>query len=358
MIKRVLVSLCCAVAVACGSSSSPAAPSTSTLAAPTNFVTASQAVTMTSNVLGFTWSGSSSTYKILIGSTAGASDLVSADVTGTSYTWTAPRTANIYYARVVATSGGQTSSPATEIPVFTIDMRNMIDALFFGFGPMSDAGTNGPASSAAVWVDGAPISVLVTTEAGAASLTAAQTFVADYLAATSNYISVSIDTTPQTYKGVSLAAIPANTVVVRVDNTVCPQVGVIACAFYGPLPYGPGRSTVNLNAAPTGTTPDSWRAIAHEIGHAFGLHHLTQTTSARAEFRFLMNPTLVADQLTTAEKTAIAAARAGGIRPGWTRAQAVAAGLVLANPGASIAPLISLGRMNGDDLVWQPAGVR
>ena len=60
-----------------------------------------------------------------------------------------------------------------------------------------------------------------------------------------------------------------------------------------------------------------------------GLHHLVQNSSARAEFKFLMNPTLVASQLTAVEKTAIAEARKGGIRPGWTRAQAAAAGLVL-----------------------------
>ena len=332
MSKRLLVYLACMSAVACGSSS-PAAPSSSTsaLTAPSNFVISSQQVTMTSNIVGLSWAGSGSTYKVFIGSTAGASDLLSADVTGTAYTWTGPRTANIYYVRVAATGGGQTGTASTELPLFTLDMRNMIDALFFGYGPMSDANGRGPASSVAVWPDGATISTLVTDEAGAASLTAAQTFVSDYLAATSNFISVPISTTPTRYTGVALDAIPENTVVVRVDNSVCGGTGVIACAFYGPRPYGIGRSTVNLNAAPTGNTPDSWRAIAHEIGHAFGLHHLVQSTSARVEFKFLMNPTLVADQLTVAEKTAIAEARKGGIRPGWTRSQALAAGLVI-NP--------------------------
>jgi len=331
MTKRALVWLACVIGTACGSSGSPAAPSSSTtsLSAPSNFAIATQQVTMLNNIVAFTWSGTGSTYKMLIGSTAGASDLLSADVTGTSYTWNGPRTGSIYYARVAATGGGQTSTAATELPVFTIDMRNMIDALFFGYGPMSDANGRAPASSVAVWADGATISTIVTNEAGAASLTAAQTFVADYLAATSNFISVPITTSVTTYNGVALAAIPENTVVVRVDNSVCPGAGIIACAFYGPRPYGPGRSTVNLNAAPTGNTPDSWKAIAHEIGHAFGLHHLVQNSSARAEFRFLLNPTLVAEQLSAAEKAAIAAARAGGIRPGWTRAQALAANLVL-----------------------------
>jgi len=252
----------------------------------------------------------------------------------------------------VATSGGQSSAASTELPVFTLDMRNMIDALFFGYGPMSDANGCAPASSAAVWADGATISTVVTTESGDLSLNAARTFVADYLSATSNFISAPIATTTESYAGVSLFDIPLDTVIIRVDRSICPQVGVIACAYYGPLPYGPGRSFVNLNGAPTASTPGGSVAIAHEIGHAFGLHHLSQTASARVEFRFLMNPTLVSQQLSEAEKTAIAAARAGGLRPGWTRSQAVAAGLVLANPNAT--PISFFTRL--DDIVW-PEGV-
>ena len=328
--KRVLAVLACVAATACGSSA-PSAPSSGStaLSAPTSFIVTSQQVTMAANIVALSWAGGSSTYKVFAGSAAGGSDLLSADVTGTTYTWTAPRTASILYVRVAATSGSQTGTASTELPVFTIDMRNVIDALFFGYGPMSDAAGRPPASSVAVWPDGATITTLVTTESGDVSLAAARTFAADYLAATSNFISVPVDTTATRYTGVALGAIPENTVIVRVDNSICPAVGVIACAYYGPRPYGPGRSFVNLNGAPTATTPGGSVAIAHEIGHAFGLHHLVQNASARVEFKFLMNPALVSQQLTEVEKTAIAAARAGGIRPGWTRDQALAAGLVL-----------------------------
>ncbi len=330
MFKRAFWAAACVASAACGSGA-PAAPtsSTSALSAPTSFVITSQQVFLDRNVVALSWSGGASTYKVFAGSTAGASDLLSADVTGTSYTWTAPRTAGVFYVRVAATSGGQTGTASTELPVYTIDLRNVIDALYFGYGPMSDANGRAPASTVAVWPDGATIQTLVTAQTGAASLTAAQTFVADYLAASSNFISVPISTTATTYTGVALQDIPENTVVVRVDNSVCPQPGVIACAYYGPKPYGLGRSTVNLNAAPTGNTPDSWKAIAHEIGHAFGLHHLVMNSSGRAEFQFLMNPALVASQLSAVEKTAIAAARAGGIRAGTTRSEAVSLGLVL-----------------------------
>jgi hypothetical protein len=42
-----------------------------------------------------------------------------------------------------------------------------------------------------------------------------------------------------------------------------------------------------------------------------------------------MNPVLVTDRLSDPEKNAIVAARAGGLRAGMTRSQALALGLVL-----------------------------
>lgn len=298
---------------------------------------------MTSNTIAFSWSSTgATTYKMIIGSTAGGSDMLNVDVTGTSYTWTAPRTANIYYARVAPTSGGQTGTASTELPLFTIDMRHVIDALYFAAGPMSDnVGLQPPSNlPVAIWADGSTISVIVTDESGSVSLDAARGFVTDYLAATSNHITINVSTTPTRWTGVALSAVPLDTVVVRVDNSICPGVGVIACAFYGPLPYGAGRSTVNLNGAPTATTPGGSVAISHEIGHAFGLHHLKVNSSARAELRFLMNPALLVSTLSDVEKNAITAARAGGMRNSWTRAQAVNAGLVFltANPASFLMP--------------------
>jgi len=335
--KRALIVAAVIIAAACGSKST--APTTDTsLSAPSSFTITLQQVFMTSNTVAFAWSNTgASTYKIMIGSSSGASDQLNTEVTGTSYTWTAPRTANIYYARVAPVSGGQTGTASTEIPLFTIDMRYVIDALYFGSGPMAADTT--AATVAAVWADGSTINVVVTDEAGSVSLDAARTFVTDYLAATSNHITINVTTTSVKWTGVALGAVPLDTVVVRVDNSICPQVGVIACAFYGPLPYGAGRSTVNLNAAPTQATPGGSVAIAHEIGHAFGLHHLTVTSSARPELRFLMNPTLLVSQLSTVEKNAIAAARALGMRNSMTRVQAAAAGMVFAQANPASFPM-------------------
>jgi hypothetical protein len=292
---------------------------------------------MDRNTVSFTWNSTgASTYKVFVGSANGGSDVLSADVTGTSYTWTAPRTAGVFYARVAATSGGQTGSASTELPVFTIDMRSMIDAMFFGAGPMSQSSTIDPTPfnsqiNAAIWADGSNLTVLVTNAAGAQSLTAAQQFVADYLAATGNHITATVSTTNDSYQGVDLSALPPFTVVVRVDP-VCTDPGVIACANYGPAPVGQNRSFVNLNAAGGSVS------VAHEIGHSFGLRHVAVNSSTRQEFRFLLNPALVGQQLTVAEKTVLTAARDGGMRANWTRAQALAAGLVLPYTGGAVTP--------------------
>lgn len=309
---------------------------------------------MTANTVSFSWASTgATTYKMLIGSAAGLSDVLTADVTGTTYTWTGPRTATIYYARVAAVSSGQLGTVSTELPLFTIDMRYVIDALYFGAGPMSDnAGLQPPGNlPVGIWADGSTINLVVTDESGALSLDAARSFVADYLAAMSNHISINVTTTATKYTGASLASIPFDTVIIRVDGSICPGTGVIACAYYGPLPYGAGRSFVNLNGAPTSTTPGGSVAIAHEIGHAFGLHHLRVNSSVRAELNFLMNPTLLASRLSDVEKAALAAARAGGLRNSWTRDQAVDRGLVFAtaNPAASSMPPI-IGPMLNDTL--------
>ena len=62
------------------------------------------------------WTGTAPAYRVIVGSAANLSDVHTADVTGTTYTWTAPRDEALYYIRVVGVSGGQTSEPATEFP--------------------------------------------------------------------------------------------------------------------------------------------------------------------------------------------------------------------------------------------------
>ena len=104
--------------------------------------------------------------------------------------------------------------------------------------------------------------------------------------------------------------------------------GVIACANYGPAPLGANRSFVNMNGA-----GGVHRPIAHEMGHSYGLHHVHVNSARASELNFLMNPVLLATQMTEPEKNAIIAARAGGIRGGTTRNQALARVWSCRSPG-------------------------
>jgi len=350
LLKRVLVSALCIMAVACGSSGSPSSPSTTTSTVPTSFKAATQQVTMTANLITFTWSRSTSSYKVTIGTGPGLSDVLSTTVSTSSYDWIAPRTANVYYARVANASGDTTS--AQEVPVFTLDLRNVIDAMYFGGGPMSETPTVNPGNApAAVFADGVAVTVIVTNEAAPTQTSVVNSFISDYLSASGNAFPISTTNSVADYKGAALSALPENTVAVRVFG-LCTQTGVIACANYGPTPVGSNRSYVNMNLASTAAS----LAVGHEIGHSFGIHHVVATSAARAEYAFLMNPALINPdgRLTAVEKNAISAARAGGIRNGWTRNQALAAGLVLPFTGLSFGtPAVWL-----NDIIRSPDDIR
>lgn len=326
------VALALCAASACGGgggggTSTPTAPTGPS--APSGLQITRQQVTLTSNIVHLSWTGSATTYRVSFGTTSGASDIFTADVTGTSYTWMAPRVANAYYGRVVATSGTQTSGPSNETLVFTIDLRNVIEALFFRTGPMSDAPSAVPGNtSAGVWPDGTRLYVPIEQQLGEPTRVFAERFLNDYAAIGSGAITATTSLTPESFTSLTLGQVPLFTIPTRVRNDFCSS-GALACAYYGPAPVGSNRSLVTMVSASQGAL----RAMAHELGHAYGMGHVRVTAAVRAELNFMMNPTLVSDEMTETEKAAIAAAREGGIRAGWTRSQAVAAGLVNAYTG-------------------------
>lgn len=327
--RRLLTLAAIVVLAACGGggASPPAAPSGNGLTAPSGFRVSLQKVNFTSNEIAVTWTGSGSTYHVFAGTTPGGSDKLSVDVSGQTYNWVAPREEAIYYMRVTAVSGSNSSPPSGEIPVFTMDLRNAIDALIFGSGPMADFPLNALGNpSAAIWPDGQVVKVLVSAEAGEPTRSVAQTFANDYAAVTGGAISATTEIVAQDFHTATFSDLAPFTIAMRVLQGVCSQPGVIACANLGPAPSGPNKSFVNMNS------PGGYIATAHELGHSYGMNHVHVNTSARAELNFLMNPVILSNQptqLTEPEKNAIAAARAGGIRGGTTRNQALAAGLVL-----------------------------
>jgi hypothetical protein len=307
-----------------------------------------QRVTMTSNLVDLTWRGSSSTYRLAIGSSPQMQDVLVVDVTGPSYTWTAPRGQQWYYIRVFSTANGQVSAASSEYPDFTIDMRNIIDAIYFRAGPMADTPSNALGNpSVGVWDDGTRLQVRISQATGAITPVNAAQFVNEYASTVFGAITATTEVTQEDFVSVSVSQLPLFTIGVRLLSTGC-GTGALACANYGPSPLGSNRSMITLVT----TFENSQRAIAHELGHAYGMGHVKVLTATRPELNFMMSPVYnFTGHLSDAEKTAIAAARDAGLRPGWTRSQALAAGLVLpynpatletatalANPGRSRSP--------------------
>lgn len=326
------------LASACGSSGSGAAllapstntgTSTNTLVTPTTLLVTSQRVNTTNNEIAMSWAGSSPTYQLVIGNSPGTSNVATIDVTGSTYTWTSPRTGGTYYARVSAKNSSGQGAFSDELSMYVVDVRDMVDAMFFHGGVLSDSpGTATTNPSAGVWADGTRLRVLVSTQAGETSRANAQTFADQYAALFGGLVTATTEMTTDAMQDVGSSVVyptplAAFSIGVRVQSGICGS-GALACANYGPSPLGSNKSIVTLveggglNVA----------ATAHEMGHAYGIGHVQTPIAGRPELRFMMRTSLASEQLTDAEKTAITFARAGGIRAGMTRNQALAAGLV------------------------------
>ncbi|TAK16789.1 MAG: hypothetical protein EPO35_04675 [Acidobacteria bacterium] len=330
----VAVLMIAAASAGCGSSSglSPVEPSTSTgtsaqLVPPTAFLVASQRINADSNTLTFTWGSSESSFQLVIGTASGSTNVLSQTVIGNTFAWTSPRAAGTYYARVAAKRGDSTSAFSDEQILTIVDVRNIIEAMFFHTGPMSDA-TEGAGSNplAGIWADGTRLRVQVSTDAGGTARANAQTFADQYAALVGGAITATAEMTSDRMQSSAQRpelSLPEFTIGIRVQTGVC-TTGALACANYGPAPLGQNRAMITL--ALSGGLNVS--ATAHEMGHAYGMGHIQTPAAGRPEFRFMMNSNSGAEQMTDAEKLAVTLARNGGLRAGMTRAQAFGLGLI------------------------------
>ncbi len=304
--------------------------------APSNFRQTSQKVNATTNEMQFSWDAGEPSYQLVIGSSPGTSNILSTPpITGTTYTWVSPRQAGAYYARLVAKRGDSTSAFSTELSLFVVDIRNVIDALYFRSGPMADTPSNATTNPVAgVWADGTRINVLVSNEAGTTALANAQTFTDLYAVLMGGAVTASLSMTSDTMRDRDYRGFPEFTIGVRVQPGFCG--GALGCVPVGsgPAPVGPNKSIVTLEQG----SGLYLSATAHEMGHAYGIGHVVVPIAGRQELRFMMSPVNASEQMTDVEKLAITLARQAGIRPGMTRSEAQLRDMVNPYTGSTASP--------------------
>jgi hypothetical protein len=181
--------------------------------------------------------------------------------------------------------------------------------------------------AAAVWANGTRLSAPVSAEAGDQIRTLVQAAIDDYGAIVNGSVTgTAVLVDDNMHALTSPDQLPPFTVATRLFPAGCPSTAG-GCANLGPQPVGPNASIVTL------TDTVVMYTVAHEFGHAYGLHHIRRAASNRPEFIFLMSTPSGTDKFSDPERAAIAAAWAGGIRGGTTRDEALAAGLVLPYSG-------------------------
>lgn len=313
-----------------GGGSTPTAPVTSapppqTLQAPNTLTAQAHQVTMESNTVTITWNSSATTHRIMIGTAQGQQDVLVANVTGSSYVWNAPPGAALYYIQVLATNGQSVSLPSSTMQLTTIDLRHVIDAMYFRSGPLADEPETAFENPfAGVWPDGTHLRVVISETVGAGARSFGDRFLQDYATLTFGGVTGTTSMTSEDFLNLSVEDVAPFDIPVRVRAAFC-GANAAACAYFGPLPLGGNRSLVTF----TNDGQNALRAMGHELGHAYGLAHVRAPLgSATQATAFMMNPSLLSDAFTSTEMAAIAAARAGGLSPFWRREQALAAGLV------------------------------
>ena len=198
-----------------------------------------QRVTLMSNEVVLGWAGPAQEYRLLIGNAPETSDVLRVDATSTPYTFVAPRTANTYHARVAAFSGDTPGTPSSEIVINTLDLRHIIDALFFAGGPMSEGRAVQPDSrQAAVWRAGSHLRAPVSVEAGQGIRALVQQTIDDYASAVGGAITGTTELVDDTMRSLSRPdQLPPFTVATRIHPGACLAIAT-GCANFGPAPFG------------------------------------------------------------------------------------------------------------------------
>ena len=293
------------------------------------------------NTVRFSWTdhGVASGYVVEVGSSSGQADLGHFAAPSTSYSWAAAPAGKVFYARVRAIRPGGASPPSNEVSVASVDLHDVIDALWFGSGPLApQVGYTYCVSN--VWLSfpaGATVRVRVsstTVPFGAQEAVQQAVQQASALTGASGArptFELTAEPDPQ----------PAEneiTVITDPDPVLrgCPWAR--GCTI---VRVRNGFTIVNSRAILGPTMTDATSAYAHDgIGHGFfGYCHIDSSAIGGARYSLMSGgpsarscdaPSNVCDAttLTTLDSEAARAVYGAGVRPGSSRQDFIAAGLI------------------------------
>jgi hypothetical protein len=288
------------------------------------------------------WSGLRATaYRVEIGSAVGTADLLSTEVSATSYTWSnAP--VGVWWARVVP-SRPREGLPSNSASIRSLDAREIVEALFLGTGPLADSAipTHVLGDRIEGWSPGSTLSFIVDDAMPATSLAELERTLPQIVAATGGAL-IAVITDRRPHPGdpaegeVSVTMVPAESYATDVpciaSSTGC------ARTFFRNGVTTRARIWIKAVAVSTGL-------VAHEIGHVYGLAHIVDPGGIRPTFTMVAFTSARVAALEPASLRAMEAVARTGLYAGAGRPQLLAADLIPPTPG------IASRAMSGADVV-------
>lgn len=326
-----------------GGSSGPTGPDQSPLVATGLDFTI---IPMVANgtVVEFRWSGSgASSHRLEIGSSSGASDVATIDTPGpaTSFSWTAVPVGT-FYARVRGLRGAVLGAASNEVLVGSIDARQMIDALIFGYGPLAVAGNAaGPIYQDRMegWQPGTGFEVILGESVPATVSASAEKTVQQIGPATGGAVQAGIgDRRPDPLPAPRPGEVTVSVLSPEAVKDQCRCEKCVGCASTYYLGFFAQRARILVSTAAQRS------AVAHELGHVIGLAHIIVAAGVRPVFTMgfttdgQYSPQGQLDLLDPATIRMLETIYGAGLTAGSSRRQFEAKGLV-SPEGAGALPL-------------------
>jgi len=287
-----------------------------TLSAPTLSLSSLQVQTgqnpinFTERSMTFSWTSvpGAASYLLEASQTVGGSDLISQTVTTTSFSKTFLTTEGLLFARVTAKNGTVSSAASNTTASTLISQRTFTEALFLGTGtfavPAPNTGCTGGVLQG--WPAGTTVTITIASSLSSSLLTVAQASASHASEATNGAISAVARLSTDPHPTPALGEI-----VVELGTD----------AFFTPT----SRSSTGAYTSGRISLPSSTGPLAHELGHGlYGFCHL----DGLAPLMSIMGQVSPSVGVADGDIIASRAVYAAGLRPGATRSEFVAAGLI------------------------------